>query len=53
MITKTTITFFLLGVIVALFFTHAYFVYQIKKQTIQNTNNIGQIVNYLNSQIPK
>lgn len=51
MITKTTIITFILGAITALFFTHAYIVYQVRKQTIINTQNVAEIIKFLNNQI--
>ncbi len=45
---KQIITAFILGAIVAVFGFHAYFLYQIRQQVIQNTASIQQIVNFLN-----
>lgn len=47
-INKTTITAFVLGIIVAIFLSHAYVVYQVREVTFSNQAAIGEIVNFLN-----
>ncbi|MEK7555613.1 MAG: hypothetical protein AAB516_02225 [Patescibacteria group bacterium] len=46
--TKQIIIAFILGIIVAVFGFHAYFVYQLREQVAKNTNDLVQIVNFLN-----
>lgn len=46
---KDKITYFVIGAIVAVFCTHAYIVYQLRQQTLENTQVISQIVTFLNS----
>ena len=48
---KQKIIYILIGIAIAVFGFHAYTIYQVRKQTIINTQNIQQIINFLNSQI--
>lgn len=46
--TKQIIIAFILGIVVAVFGFHAYFVYQLRNQVAKNTGDLVQIVNFLN-----
>ena len=50
MFNKQTITAFVLGIIVAVFVSHAYIVYQVRVITFQNQVAITEIVNFINGQ---
>lgn len=45
---KDKIIYFVVGAIIAIFCVHAYIVYQLRDQTIQNSIVIQQIVNLIN-----
>ena len=50
MVSHSTITAFVLGIIVCLFALHAWQVYSIRQMTMQNTQAIQEIVQFINAQ---
>lgn len=47
MVNKTTVTAFVLGIIVAVFLLHAYTVYQVRQVAFQNQAVLNQVVSVL------